>query len=139
MLERQDYVKANAKLTKKVVEAAELLRKKMEQLDIRSLSTDNITVTLLDIKANGGQFRDKILCIDDGMGDLLQSTCALDSGYYWTGDFNCWVQYATPEEFLTFANNWQDIVKEITALETSLVKERVAAVEAIGDLPLWNE
>lgn len=123
MLERQDYVKATSKLRKAVAKAATMLQEKMEELDTSSMQLEDGTrISWSAIKSNVG--RETILFIDDG-GDLTfgRSGGATETEEYLHGDYTCIITYAKSEDYVVFANSWQEIKKLIKKIENEKVEE----------------
>lgn len=129
MLERNDYVKANKNLIKKVNEAAEILTKKMDELNLGELHLSIGVIYLRSRKTSFGVY--EWVKFENG-GDLTlpHSKSNGCDGKYLYGDFNNWQEFAASQEFLDFANSWQEIKEVIDNIETEKTAEIINAYSA---------
>lgn len=128
IIERNDYVRINKAMRERVREIAEIIRNKMDDLDIEQGCDGGVTIK------HGIEWHDYSVCAfkTNATTDyFLCARCAQGYFYnlendfegYWRGDFGCFMVPASPKLLVMFLNDVQQILEKLDAIETKKVSE----------------
>ena len=128
IIERDDYKRLSRNLANKVEELANIVIKKMEELDIEELGE------LAIVKKSASYFEHKYLVIkkdyyyQSGVLNVCKNSDYGNGrvGFYYGGDYSKWVDFATNEEALYFLNNFKKYMELLDEVES----KKVAEIEA---------
>lgn len=118
---RIDYKNLNEALNERVKEIAEIIRKKMNYLQIEELGDYRIC----EVKSNCG-------CSDDYLAieyEYSYRSLEADGEYYYCNDFNCKVCAASYHQKLDFLNSSKRLFDELDQIETKKCEEIKKALE----------
>ncbi len=139
VLTRKNYVRITEKLASAVAEVAEQIREKMKELDIRELNVPEVgTLTRWAVHSNSGYSQG---CLGfkrdyEASGDLTEA-CVKGkdgNGHYFMNDFNCWINYATKDDFIRFALNIDQILMALSAKEDEFISKAEDALKKIDEV-----
>ncbi len=128
IIERDDYKRLSRNLANKVEELANIVIKKMEELDIEELGE------LAIVKKSASYFEHKYLVIkkdyyyQSGVLNVCKNSDYGNGrvGFYYAGDYSKWVDFATNQEALYFLNNFKKYMELLDEIEG----KKVAEIEA---------
>ena len=118
---RSDYKNLNEALNERVKEIAEIIRKKMYELELTELDYYRIC----EVKSGTG-FSDDYPAIND---EYAFRSLEADGEYYFCNDFNCKVIAASYQEKLGFLNYSRNLFNLLDAIETKKCDEIKKALE----------
>ena len=139
VLIRKNYVRVTEKLALAVAEVAEQIREKMKELDIRELYVPDVgTLTRWAVHSNSGFSQGCLGFKQDyeASGDLTEA-CVKGKdgdGHYFMNDFNCWINYATKDDFIRFAINIDKILEALSEKENEFVNKAEEALKKIDEV-----
>jgi len=128
IIERDDYKRLSRNLANKVEELAEIIIKKMEELDIDELGE------LAIIKKSSSYFTQKYLVMkkdyyyQSGVLNVCRNSTLGNGriGFYYAGDFSQWVDFATNQQALYFLSNFKKYMELLDEVES----RKTAEIEA---------
>lgn len=135
IIKRDDYVRMNGALIDRAQELAEIILKKMNELDQEELIVGTIVLKQCEVHSVRNGFSYEYLGINTS--DAYQEYHSLqDRGHYYAcaNDFTCPVQGASSEAYLLFLNNANKIITQLDELETKKCKAIEQALESTKEL-----
>lgn len=141
IINRNDYIRLNSSLIDRAIEVAHIIRKKMQDLDEEELAVNiskpnECSVHIRSVRANG--FSTEYLGIDKyDHGEYISChSLECNKSFYYAGDFNCWIQRASSEEFLLFLKNARDLLNALDELESEKVNKINKVMESTKDIKI---
>lgn len=136
IINRQDYVRMNNALIDRAQELAEIIRKKMEELEQEELyePQSDVAVRVVTRKSNVGDYTFLGLVKSDGYGDQYYVSLQDRGSLHLHNDFNCWLSSATSEEYRKFLNHAKDFIRMLDAIETEKCDAINQALESTQDI-----
>lgn len=131
MLARDDYKRLTDSLKERTSRIAEMIRNKMEELDIPcdddydngEIGYEGVTVRVASVRSNSCGSHKFLGIKREYLGDFetWASLEDIDEGYYYCGDFNAWVEGATNKEALAFLNVAAKLIEGLDEIENKQV------------------
>lgn len=127
IIKRNDYKRLSIQLANKAEELAEIIMSKMKELDIRELKD----LKIVKRSANSGHNQDYLIIVDGGDFSGALNVCQKSTGgknregFYYAGDFNCWIDFAKNDDVLHFLNFFQNYLEKLEEIEN----EKCAEIE----------
>ena len=118
---RSDYKNLNYALNERVKEIAEIIRKKMYELQINDLGEYSI----IEVKSNSG-FSDEYLSVED---EYAYRSLEDDESRCFAGDYNCHICAATYQQKLHFLNSSKSLFEMLDKIETKKCEEIEKALQ----------
>jgi len=128
IIKRDDYKRLSRNLANKVDDLANIVIKKMEELEVEELGDLSL------VKKSASYFEHKYLVIkkeyyyQSGVLNVCRNSDNGNgrNGFYYAGDYSKWVDFATNEEALYFLNNFKKYMELLDEIES----KKVAEIEA---------
>ncbi len=129
IMQRNDYARLTAALRTKVEELAEVVRKKMDCLDLKEdsdyydgeIEVDGVTLKVQ--KCYSRSIRDGFDYLAIREGECWNSLESIARTYYYARDFNCEVVGASNKAALRFLNASKNILIALNKLESDRCRE----------------
>lgn len=135
IINRNDYVKLNEALRERTLELAEIVLKKMQELDVKYI--DDFDLRIVKYSCNAGFSQHHLCVVDQNLGEYdYENARSLEasSSYYFCGDFNCWIQAASSKDGLNFLNNARSIFAYLDELENEKCNDIETALMETANL-----
>ena len=120
IIERNDYKKVSKQLCDQIEEIAGAIQSKMESLDLKIFND----LRIVERSANGYN-QSYLTRSDSGVLNVCSNSTQGKnrSGFYYAGNFNCWITFATNEEALSFIKKTQFYIDSLDEHETKKCEE----------------
>ena len=128
IIERDGYKRLSRNLANKVEDLANIVIKKMEELEIEELGDLSLVTKSASYYTHKYLVVKKEYYYQSGVLNVCQNSDYGNgrTGFYYAGDYSKWVDFATNEEALYFLNNFKKYIELLDEVES----KKVAEIEA---------
>ena len=125
IIERDDYKRLSRNLANKVEDLANIVIKKMEELEIEELGDLSLVTKSASYYTHKYLVIKKDYYYQSGVLNVCRNSDYGGGrpGFYYAGDYSKWVDFATNEEALYFLNNFKKYMELLDEIESKKVAE----------------
>ena len=130
IVNNKNYIKLNEALRDRSVEIAEIVRNEMRKLNIIEIGDYKI----IEVKSRSGFHYEYLGMITENGYDYEYVSLENRDSYYYTGDFNCWIEAARTQDRIQFLNATKEIFEKIDEIKENRCEKIKTVLEETSNI-----